>query len=48
MIAAGAPGYNRGQPMTTPTATADRLRIAHAELADALIRFDFEPGEPAL
>jgi chorismate lyase/3-hydroxybenzoate synthase len=33
--------------MTTPTATADRLRIAHAELADALIRFDFEPGEPA-
>jgi chorismate lyase/3-hydroxybenzoate synthase len=33
--------------MTTTTATADRLRIAHAEVADALLRFDFEPGEPA-
>ena len=32
--------------MTTTTATADRLRIAHAEVADALLRFDFEPGEP--
>ena len=33
--------------MTTTTASAERLRIAHAEIPDALIRFDFEPGEQA-
>lgn len=32
--------------MTTTTASADRLRIAHADEAGALLRFDFEPGEP--
>src|SRR4249919_1986003 len=47
MIAARPPGYNPGQSMTTTTATADRLRIAHADVAGALLRFDFEAGEPS-
>jgi chorismate lyase/3-hydroxybenzoate synthase len=32
--------------MPDPAAPADRLRIAHADRPDALLRFDFEPGPP--
>ena len=32
--------------MSSPPAPADRLRIAHADRPDALLRFEFDPGPP--
>ena len=32
--------------MSSPASPADRLRIAHADRPDALLRFEFDPGPP--